>query len=83
MEVSDWALLDDRYLSGGRTRFQQNAGGAICCIDCDTSLGSAHEAISAGWRDVEADDSESWDFLGYCPACAGRVQEPVKQQLLF
>jgi hypothetical protein len=41
----------------------------IVCIHCDASPPSLAMAVKQGWKDIQYDDGQDWNYLGICPDC--------------
>jgi hypothetical protein len=41
----------------------------IACCHCDASPPSLAAAVKEGWKDLQYDEGENWNYLGLCPDC--------------
>lgn len=39
------------------------------CVQCEGVAETLAEAVDDGWYNLRADDGDSWEYLGLCPAC--------------
>ena len=51
----------------------------IACCHCDASPPSLAAAVREGWKDLQFDDGDNWNYLGLCPDCVRRQTEDERQ----
>lgn len=68
-EIVDQAWRGD--LNAIRTMIAAGVPFSLECWQCDAGNApdTLEEAISQGWRNIQRDDNDSWNFLGTCPSC--------------
>jgi hypothetical protein len=80
------AIAEGVTTAVGLRRIQKNTRSdelreTITCAHCDVdSPESLAAALQEGWTDLCRDDGQRWNYLGVCPECRARENEPVERE---
>jgi hypothetical protein len=66
-------------LAGLREEIAERDDEIIACCHCDASPPSLAAAVREGWKDLQYDDGQNWNYLGICPDC---VREQTERERL-
>ena len=66
-------------LAGLREESAERDEETIACCQCDAATESLAMAVHEGWKDLQFDDEQDWNYLGLCPACVRKRTEDERR----
>jgi hypothetical protein len=75
--ATEWRNREELHdiLAGLREENPDGEEECVACCQCDAATEPLAVAVREGWKDLQFDDEQDWNYLGLCPACVRKQTE--------